>query len=120
MELRKGEIVIKQNAVTCVWGGIIYQYSWGGVIYLTNQRVVFKYYPWGIFTKELEIPLTEITNVSKVRLMRQLIESSIKVEYIHLEKSGSMIFYPTDWLDKTASPDEWVAQIRKAAKLDAK
>ncbi|NYZ78873.1 hypothetical protein H0N99_01880 [Candidatus Micrarchaeota archaeon] len=93
MELRKGEKVIKNEVVsydTRMVDSIPILMRWGGTLYLTNQRLILRYHPW-VFTKEFEIPLTEIKDVCVI--WGRFVGSTLKVGYQHLGKSENIRFY---------------------------
>jgi hypothetical protein len=114
MKLKKGERIIKQ-------GNIRTTGATAGVLYLTNQRLFLSLYGLGTMMtkKEFEIPFNELTGVKRVWTL--LPRGYFTVEYLHGKKPNSIIFEPTDAIlpwDTMRIADEWVAQIRKAAKLD--
>jgi hypothetical protein len=113
MELKKGEKIIKKGVVDS-----------SGVLYLTNQRLFYEYYPlFGMPKRTTEIPLKDVKNVN----VEGFWSGRLKIECIQNGKPAILNFglYKAEWwpdviqrMQKTG--DDWVSQIRKAAKLDVK
>jgi len=119
MQLKAGEKILKKAVVG-------YETLGSGVLYLTNQRLFVEYFKFNLFTRSIEIPITEITNVERTSHRGRYgieINTDVQVEFRHLGKPGIIVFSSTEGLlgpDWVRSADEWAFQIKKAAKFDAK
>jgi hypothetical protein len=105
-----------------------------GKIYLTNQRLFLEYFllgipttnkVYGLFKREIEIPLSKIKDVKKV------LPDTIRLDYMTNGKLETMSFVPYPFPWKTIATffksrfttniiklaNEWVEEIRKLLKM---
>ena len=142
MELKKGEIIIKNGEATYKGGSDKWStYASYGTLYITNQRLVFEFTKSiiGNFLKRpksgIEIPLAAIKNVQPggkeipLGFLVMRIDYSIKGEskFLLLTPIAFLRSYGTQptnlfYIHRYGSRelvDDWIAQIRKTAKLPA-
>lgn len=134
MELEEGEAIIKTGNATYKGGSDKWStYASYGTLYLTNKRLVFEFTKsfFGMFLKRpkdpIEIPLSAIENVQTGGKDIPISFLVMKIDYTAGGVSKFLLLAPirravshTGGYGSTDLVNDWIAPIRRSAKLPEK